>query len=102
MGWNYRVVKNNRGEFGIHEAYYNKKGDKKPHSITSTPVDVYSSESLDGLKWVIKHMKKALDKPILNYGDFCQEEKNDKKDTFNDLDITTLVSMRKGKCNKNK
>jgi len=40
-GWNYRVFKYKSGEYGIHEAYYGKKG--KVEGWTADPIIVGDS-----------------------------------------------------------
>lgn len=69
--WNHRVVRREHvdtGEvtFAIHEAHYDEV---KVEAVTSEPIDV-SGESVDDLRWVLEHMLKALDKPVLNYEEF--------------------------------
>lgn len=68
--WNYRVyretVKTPSGEsediFSIREAYYTKK--RAPHMHSANPETV-SAESIDGLRWILTEMLKALDKKVL-------------------------------------
>jgi hypothetical protein len=66
-GWNHRVlVTEHKGElyFQIHEVYYTKG---KPDSYTANPVSL-GADTIDGLRWTLKHMKKCLVKPAL-WGD---------------------------------
>lgn len=74
--WDYRVVRSvfripgaDRDEvsFGLHETYYDDAG--KPTSCTEDAVDV-SSETVEGLRWVLDRMIEALAKPILEMKDF--------------------------------
>lgn len=48
----------------IHEVYYSESGEPHGWADEITP---YSDEGLDGLRWVLEQMIKALDKPILEY-----------------------------------
>ena len=66
--WNHRVVKRkcvamNEDYYRIEEAYYHDNEDI-PHSITDGCS--VQAEDVEGLKWVLEHMLKALDEPILN------------------------------------
>ena len=72
---NYRVVKRKELEgnemidvYGIHECYYNDCGIES--GITVDPVRIDWSESIDDLDEKLELMKKALEKPVLNYDDF--------------------------------
>ena len=76
--WNYRVVKTKRvcGPrreeeicYGIHEVFYNDKGD--PVSCTEHPVGIVS-ESAEHFEWIFKLMNKALEKPILDKEEFAK------------------------------
>jgi len=69
MTWNYRVTKRT-GEpwFTITESYYDND-DEKPHSITSSPISP-GGETVDELRVALQLMLLALDKPVLEYGDF--------------------------------
>ena len=73
MSWNYRVVSktypNGEIELHIHEAYYKSKRHKKPNSITENPVTV-GTDSIKGMRWILKMMSEALKKTILKYEDF--------------------------------
>lgn len=70
MGWNHRLIAHEDGDetyFQIHEVYYNKKG--KPNGLTKEGISI-GSDSIKGIKWTLKMMKKCLKKPILSYKDF--------------------------------
>lgn len=68
--WEYRVMRRVEGivtnyfTFGIHEVYYNKKGEREtwtsermsPHGIT-----------IEGLRSDLRRMSSALKKPVLDY-----------------------------------
>ena len=73
--WNFRVLaeEDKHGEpwLEIHEVYYDNEG--IPNSYTTKAVDV-SAETLKGLKWRLKHMKRALKQPILWKGDMFPQE----------------------------
>jgi hypothetical protein len=73
MSWRHRIVhrtythKNGEIEhiYGIHECYTD------PYGWTENPVDV-SSDTVEGLRWVLEHMLKALDEPIIEGGECHQ------------------------------
>jgi len=70
--WNYRIFrhKSQKGDcefFTIHECYYGEDG--KPNGWTVKEMAPYS-ESVKGLKDVVlRMMKEAFDKPVLDYYD---------------------------------
>ena len=66
--WNFRLIEKD-GYLYIHEAYYDKKGDKKPYNITKNSINVAGKDK-EEIKWVLEKMKLALDKDILKYEDF--------------------------------
>lgn len=74
MTWNYRVVSFDQSEYGeppwleICEVYYDPSGNPNAHTSTGVPV---SSESIEGLKWVLEQMIEALDKPIIQEMKVC-------------------------------
>lgn len=73
--WNYRVlisVFDNEDIFQIHEVYYNNAGEINGHGENS--VSIYSEEGLEGVKWQLDMMYKALEKPILWGGERFPEE----------------------------
>jgi len=83
MGWNYRVFKTeheNYTEYNIHEVYYESDNDNKPMGYTANPVrpeaiyDEENSTPVADLRWQLKKMLEALDKPILTEKDFNSEE----------------------------
>jgi hypothetical protein len=72
--WNYRVMKDARGGFTIHEAYYACTGkhggkpckkDHVPHSWSEDPATI-GGEELEGLAFQIDGMKRALERPVLD------------------------------------
>jgi hypothetical protein len=75
MSWNHRVIATEHdGEtwLAIHEVHYHED---KPYGLTAEPVPV-GGNTIKGLRWTLKHMGKALKKPILWGGDkFPQEYK---------------------------
>jgi len=90
MSWNYRVMRHKAGQLeenpdlkwdeylAIHEVYYDKKGN--PDSITKEPIKVVGDDGEDAfssIKWILKEMTKALDKPILDYDTLKEIEKNE-------------------------
>lgn len=76
MSWNYRVVHKTYTEtdgtfthiYGIHEYY------SDPITWTDDAVEV-ESETVEGLRWVLEHMLKALDEPVIEGGE-CLQNKN--------------------------
>lgn len=65
MSWNYRVIAKEYKddvEFYIHEVYYDADGN--PNGYTKEPVPV-SGACVKDIKWTLKHMKKAMKKPVL-------------------------------------
>ena len=71
MTWNYRVVKqihhSPSGDeilFQIHEVYSDDTSDSG--DMTENPVPLVS-ETIEGLKEVLVHIREALEKPVLDY-----------------------------------
>jgi hypothetical protein len=65
MTWNHRVMKT-KDEFVIREVYY--RNDGSVEGWTAGPA-VPSSETLEGLRWVIDRYREALEKPVIEgYG----------------------------------
>lgn len=71
MSWNYRVVKtitkiplgDTDISYGIHEVYYDSNGTIINISEIAYPI----SDDLEGLKWNLKEMMEAFDKPVIDY-----------------------------------
>lgn len=90
--WNYRLIKrvqrvgqNEYVTYGIHETYYNEKG--QPQSITERPVEPYGENATEILSsWMA--MGEAFTKPILDYDEFVNKD----IETVDDLD--DLVSIK--------
>lgn len=63
--WNYRVVLQN-GSIDIHSVHYSNG---KPHSMSESPQTIGAGveEGVESLKWQLDMMRKALDKPVLEY-----------------------------------
>lgn len=61
MTWNHRVMKT-ADEFVIREVYYRKDGTVE--RWTAGPA-IPSSETLEGLQWVIERYREALEKPVI-------------------------------------
>lgn len=89
MSWNYRVIKTKLqyvdettighpvGEtehYTIREVYYDENG--KPDGYTSNPIkpeafmEFEDSTPIDDIRWQLKNMLVALDKPVLTPEDF--------------------------------
>lgn len=80
MSWNYRVMAkkypNNVIEFDIYEVYYNDKG--VPDACSMNPVTPGGYDDVNEVKGTLELMMKAVNKPILWYGDdFPQEYKSE-------------------------
>lgn len=60
MTWNYRIIRDKDGVYGIHEVYY-KKGKIDMWSDAMTPL----GESIDELKEDLDMMAEAFKKPVL-------------------------------------
>lgn len=74
--WNHRLMVEQTDEevyFSIHEVHYDMNGKLKGY--TEKPVSV-TSESLEGVKWVLDKMAECLQKPILWSGDKWPQEYN--------------------------
>lgn len=80
MSWNYRVIrrvyKNLLGEeeedYSIHETYYD--ANNEPNAITVKPISV-SADDVDGLRWILKKMSEAVEKPVLDYDKIGTKDK---------------------------
>lgn len=76
MTWNDRVLRRvvrlpdgaEEVTFGIHEVFYNTKGEVT--GFTQEPVDV-SGDSLEELELVLQHFARALREPVLDYDMKC-------------------------------
>jgi len=67
MSWNHRVMKMKDGEddfYQIHEVFYDKEGNVE--SYTKNGVTV-GGNNIEEVKWVLREMLAALDKPVLDY-----------------------------------
>ena len=67
MSWNHRLMKMKDGEddfYQIHEVFYDKEGNVE--SYTKNGVTVGGND-IEEVKWVLREMLAALDKPVLDY-----------------------------------
>jgi len=68
--WNHRVVQKrdpyDEVYYEIHEAHYNDAGELC--AITESPISPFG-EDVNALKWVLEHMLKACETPILVDGE---------------------------------
>ena len=67
MSWNHRVMKMKDGEddfYQIHEVFYDIEGNVE--SYTKNGVTV-GGNNIEEVKWVLREMLTALDKPVLDY-----------------------------------
>lgn len=81
MTWNYRVMRSDytypepdddgnpitETSFAIHEVYYSTDGNPISHTVNAVSV---TSQSIDGLDWVLDRMREAISKPVLTAEDF--------------------------------
>ena len=67
MTWNYRILKKGN-TYGIHEVYYDAEG--RPELCSMNAPTLEGFESLEDLVGDFALLKKAFDKPVLNYDDF--------------------------------
>ena len=70
MSWNYRVVRDEHGSFGIHEAYYD--GDGRVRAVTVAPIELHD-ETLEELRVSYERIGEALRKPVLEAADFTKK-----------------------------
>lgn len=74
--WNYRVLAKKVGneiEYGLYEVYYDDEDNPTSCSTNSCNPLCYSSEGnepIESLNWILEVMKKALEKPIIDYDNF--------------------------------
>lgn len=77
--WNHRVIahKDPDGDYflQIHEVYYTDV----PKGYTENGISV-GSDTIFGIRWVLKEMEKCLEKPILSAENFPNEFKLEKID----------------------
>jgi hypothetical protein len=63
MSWSYRILKEiegNEATYSIYEVYTNPLGwNQDPCRVTS--------DSVDGLRWQLQGMMKALDQPVIAF-----------------------------------
>jgi hypothetical protein len=79
--WNFRIIQVGDGEkayFGIHEVFYDDKGN--PIACTEKAVDV-GADSKKGIAWVLKKMALGAKKPVLKYEMFEKMEKKSLKES---------------------
>ena len=68
--WNYRVILKD-GQYAIHEVFYNDQGEA--WTCTEDPVGV-AGDTLAELAEDLEHYRQALDRPVLAYEDFPNEQ----------------------------
>jgi len=94
MSWNYRIIYHppskyivgkkefDREEYlAIHEVYYDENN--KEEGVTKDEIITGDDgeDALLSLKWILEHMLEALNKPILDYENLTEIEK-EKQDEF--------------------
>jgi hypothetical protein len=75
MGWNHRVIAHDEHKevyFQIHEVYYDKEG--TPDGYTKEGVSV-GADSIKGLRWTLRKMRKTLKSKVLSKTNFPKEYK---------------------------
>lgn len=83
MTWNYRVIrkkfehKDGSVEYGhyIHLAFYEKRGDKRPNTISVEPTYPYG-ETPKELKSDLEMMARALESPVLDHWSYKNGEED--------------------------
>ena len=65
--WNYRILRYDSGEVGIHEVYYDDKGN--PENCTQDPVGIVGDD-VEELRDVLAQYGEAFKKPILDFSFF--------------------------------
>ena len=94
MSWNYRIIYHKAEKMkehpeiqfeeylAVHEVYYDEDGN--PNSIAKEPIMVAGEEGKDSLlsiKWTLEKITEAMNKPILNY-DNLEEINKEKQNEF--------------------
>ena len=76
MTWNHRVICHNENPkepwYAIHEVFYDDDGN--PESCTKEPIQIIQ-EDVGAIKWEVDKIRKALEKPVLDYEMFTAMEK---------------------------
>ena len=97
MSWNYRIVYH-KAEFienipdltwdeylAIHEVYYDDKG--KIEFISREPDGIVGEDSLSSIKDILEKMTEALQKPIINYDNLKEIDKEKQNDISKSIKI---------------
>ena len=83
MSWNYRVIKKD-AEFGIHEVYYNKRGEI---CLISDDQIAPFGKDFDTLRGDVNKMTGAFGKPVLTYDEIEFASMDSEDDNIvNDVD----------------
>lgn len=72
MHWNHRIVRRKHTyvdgsteyTYGIHEVYYDEDGNVETWTVEPT---YPHGDSIEDIKWSLKHMAKCLEHPVLDY-----------------------------------
>jgi len=75
MTWNHRVIRHVLLEdtwLAIHEVHYDEDGE--PNGCTKEPIQIIQ-EDLDAIKWEIDKIKSALEKPVIDFSFFEEQER---------------------------
>lgn len=82
MTWNHRVMKDAKtGELIITEAYYDEDGKVVAWTDTDSKGHAPWGENLEEIRWVIEHMLKACDLPVLDEAEMLRELEESSQET---------------------
>jgi len=105
MSWNYRIIYHKAGYIednpklkwdeylAIHEAYYDNEG--KINNISKHAVSIVGDEgkdSLSSIKQILQDMTEALQKPIINYDNLKEIDKEKQNDFSKSIKIEKQIS----------
>jgi hypothetical protein len=66
MTWHYRIMQDENGEWGVHEAYCDEGDELQPHSWTEEPVFAGGSEDVDAVRREIHRLAGDAYRPPLS------------------------------------
>lgn len=73
MSWNYRVIRYEKGGFGLHEVFYDEAG--KPNGMTEKPIE-FVGDTLDDLTGSLEMaLRDARERPVLDERTIVPAEK---------------------------
>lgn len=71
--WNYRILASECNGYTIYQIYEVQYKNSKPISHTVNPSSPYSEDGIKDLKFDIKLMKQAFERPVLSRDKFPEE-----------------------------